>query len=188
MSFNKSFYKRIIFCAVAAILFSCNNSQQESKKSADTTAANKPAAAVDSSAIIDVNDTSDNATLYLTIVDTGQDYFALRTTMFEVNKKTHLKIDTMNRYYNTRKKEIVLSDTDEDEIYRGEYFPRRFPGENLSLEYYSVFDNHSTKKNIALVAGIYETQKSADSMLSKISKLAPHGFTLKAVVYTGCMH
>lgn len=188
MSFNKSFCKSVMICTSAAMLFSCNNSRQETKKTTDTIAVNKPVAAVDSSAIIDVNDTSDNATLYLTVADTGQDYFALRTTMFEINKRTRLKIDTMNRYYNTRKKEIVLSDTDEDEIYRGEYFPRRFPGENLSLEYYSVFDKHSTKKNIALVAGIYETQKSADSMLSKISQLAPHGFTLKAVVYTGCMH
>ena len=61
------------------------------------------------------------------VADTGKDYFKLRNQMFRLNQLLHISIDTMGRYYNKMKDEIVLRENDEDEIYRGEYFPRRFP-------------------------------------------------------------
>lgn len=82
----------------------------------------------------------------------------------------------------------MLSETDDDEMYRGTYFPRRFPGESLSLEYYNTYDDRSSKKNIALVAGMYVTRQGADSCLEVVKDLAPRAFVLKAVVYEGCIH
>jgi len=138
--------------------------------------------------VITGGDTSDYVILYLAIADTGKDYNSLRTEMFAINKALAIPIDTMGRYYNTKKKEIVLPDDDNDEMYRGQYFPRRFPSVSLSLEYYKTYDDISTSKNIALVAGMYEHKASADSALAAISSLGRHAFVLKAPVYAGCMH
>ncbi len=126
--------------------------------------------------------------LYITIADTGLSYYKLRAVMAKLNTNSHIRIDTMNRYYNAAKNEIVLRDDDEDEMYRGTYAPRRFPSESLSLEYAATYTRATAQKNIALVAGIYETKQSADSMLKVIKPFAGKAFVLKGEVYVGCMH
>ncbi|MBX2930638.1 MAG: hypothetical protein KF781_01685 [Chitinophagaceae bacterium] len=86
---------------------------------------------------------------------------------------------------------IALPDDDEDEIYAGDYFPRRFPSEtteNLSLEYLNFYQENARDKTIALVAGIYEKENSADSALIILKKVEQRGFKIKAKIYTGCMH
>ncbi len=126
--------------------------------------------------------------LYITVADTGQDYYLLRTLMFDIQKATTWPIDTLNRYYDRKKHKIVLSEVDDDEMYRGEYFPRRYPSGSQSLEYYSTYSDQSTLTNIALVAGIYETAETADSSLKAIKPYASKAFVRKANVYVGCMH
>lgn len=108
--------------------------------------------------------------------------------MFALQKKYGWVIDTMGRYYNATENKIVLSDTADDEIYRGEYFERRLPSQNMSLEYYSSYSDNYANKNIALVCGLYETKKSADSLLTILKPNAAGAFVLKARMYMGCEH
>ena len=94
----------------------------------------------------------------------------------------------MGRYYNKTKDLIVLPEDDEDEIYAGTYFPRRFPSENLSLEYLTFYQSQSREKTIALVTGIYETEISADSALTVLRMTESKVFKIKADIYVGCLH
>lgn len=131
---------------------------------------------------------SNYATYFILIADTGISYSALHHEMFSLNKGLHIPIDTMDRYYNETKDLIVLPDSSEDEIYAGDYFPRRFPSENLSLEYLNFYKKEAGNKTIALIVGIYESEKSADSALVLLRPAAPAAFTIKADIYIGCMH
>ena len=188
MQFNDLFRKMICTVACPALLLACNSGRTSGTRHNDSSLTTTPKA----DSIATLNDTAaesqDEATVYLAIADTGKDYAALDKTMYLLHKKLMLAIDTMGRYYNSTKNLIAVSDTDADELYRGEYFPRRFTAENLSLEYYKTYNAHSTEKNIALVSGIYETRERADSALELLKTEAPRAFVIQANVYVGCMH
>ncbi|MFC0515803.1 hypothetical protein ACFFGT_16395 [Mucilaginibacter angelicae] len=124
---------------------------------------------------------------YIVVADTGLNYYSLRDKMFELNRTTGIVIDTMERGYNKAKDLIALSDKDEDEIYAGAYYPRRFPSKTLSLEYLDTYQFNTSPKTIALITGIYENKASADSALQAIDKIKT-AFVFKGRVYVGCMH
>ncbi len=128
------------------------------------------------------------ATYYIVAADTGLDYYVLNREMFELHKRLKMDIDTLGRIYNPQKNLIALPENDEDEMYRGEYYPRRYPAEFLSLEYLSWYLEGEESKTIALVSGIYEEQESADRALTALKREAPSAFILRARVYIGCMH
>jgi hypothetical protein len=142
----------------------------------------------------DENDeTSDSAgqemaTYFVVIADTNLDYHLLHKEMFDLNRKFSIPIDTMGRSYNMIKDLIALPDNDEDEIYAGDYYPRRYPSENLSLEYLDFYQGPAGKKTIALVTGIYETEKGADSALTVLQQADKKAFRIKSKIYVGCMH
>lgn len=141
----------------------------------------------------DNRDTSDSAvqsmaTYYVVVADTSLDYNFLRKEMFDLNRQLKISIDTMGRFYNTAKNLIALPDNDDDEIYAGDYYPRRYPSEDLSLEYLAFYQSPAGKKTIALVTGIYETEKSADSALRIIQQTERKVFKIKSEIYIGCMH
>jgi len=127
------------------------------------------------------------ANYYVVVADTGIDYYFLREEMIALKNSAGMTIDTMGRYYNLKKQLIALPDDDPDEIYAGDYFPRRYPGINLSLEYLHSYKRDAKEKMIALVAGICENKTSADSVLKTISS-QNGAFAFKAKVYVGCMH
>lgn len=133
------------------------------------------------------NETADEyATFYVVIADTGQQYFKLKNKMIRLNQSLHISIDTMGRSYNKAKDLIALPDDDEDEIFAGDYFQRRALSDFLSLEYLLAYSADSGKKTIALVAGIYETKASADSVLKIIN--STNAFVIKSKIYQGCLH
>jgi len=181
----------IILLAIAVAAFvSCGSPHEDKTAIKDTAVAvAAPTANADTTLPSTADDDTLNyATYYLVIVDTGQNYYPLRDKMYALNHTLNWPIDTMGRYYNVKKNEIVLPDDDEDEIYRGEYFPRRSPSAFLSMEYYNVYSEHTTSSNIALVANICETKATADSSLAVFKPQCGHAFVLKARVYVGCMH
>lgn len=130
----------------------------------------------------------DYSTYFIVVADTANDYFVLHRKMFELNRQWQIPIDTMGRFFNVSKNLIALPDDDEDEIYAGDYFPRRFPSEHLSIEYMDFYRGHSGDKMMALISGIYESEKSADSALYVLRKSAPNAFKISSEVYIGCMH
>ncbi|MCW3121043.1 MAG: hypothetical protein JWQ38_535 [Flavipsychrobacter sp.] len=182
--FNSLFHT-IVAVMFIATLPSCNTQTGQSTAHTDTTMATTVPVADSTAAPAD---STDMAMLWFTIADTSNSYALLAAKMYALQKTLGWPIDTMGRYYNPKKDLIAVPDNDEDEMYRGEYYPRRYPSQNLSLEYYQTYMPNSTEKNIALVAGIYETQQSADSLLLLLKPAALHAFVVKANVFEGCMH
>ena len=180
MRFNK-FHIVLLSAAVFCLSVCVRQASAQSHKRSSTKAASKP----------HNNDTTqddDYEDMYVVIADTGQSYFKLREEMVGISKRLHYPIDTMNRYYNAKKNEIVLSESDEDELYRGEYFQRRYASESLSLEYYKSYNNKSSVKNIAIVSGIFSNRKKADSSLAVLRRSSARAFRIKSHIYMGCMH
>ena len=127
-------------------------------------------------------------TYYVVIADTGLHYDDLRQQMVGYQQTLSQQIDTMDRTYDKTKDLIALPAGHDDEIYAGEYYPRRFPSSTLSLEYLNFYQQKASEKSIALVTGIYERQESADSALSVLEKVNPAAFVIKSNIYIGCMH
>ncbi|MEZ4805298.1 MAG: hypothetical protein R2852_07405 [Bacteroidia bacterium] len=94
----------------------------------------------------------------------------------------------MGRFYNSKKDLITLPDDDEDEVYAGDYFPRRYPSGYMSLEYLDFYQRAAREKTIALVTGIFETAIEADSALSVLQSMEKKAFKIKSEMYMGCMH
>lgn len=129
---------------------------------------------------------SEYETYFVVIADTGNDYVALRKIMFELSDELHCEIDTMGRSFNQEKQLISLPEDDDDEMYAGDYFPRRFRSKTLSLEYLDLYVGD--KSAIALVTGIFIDEKAADSALVSTKILAPNAFKVRTEMFVGCMH
>ena len=137
--------------------------------------------------IIDATDYN-YATYFIVVADTSKNYSILYKKMFDLNRKLHIPIDTMGRFYNKTKNLIALPDNHEDKLYAGQYFLRRFPSETLSLEYLHYYQYQAGKKTIALLTGIYKLEKSADSALIVLYKTEKKVFKIKTRIYVGCIH
>ncbi|NHN25185.1 hypothetical protein FIA58_005785 [Flavobacterium jejuense] len=179
-----------ILCCVC--LFSCQKNKENQitlvtePVKTDTTTLIIEKEIIESQSPIDTTD-YEHTIFYVVIVDTSFNYQSLHKKMLDLSKKSNTPIDTMGRYYNASEDLIVLSD-DDDDLYAGDYFPRRFPSENLSLEYLTWYKNNAEEKTIALVAGIYESEIKADSAVSKLKKTNPQTFEIKTKMFVGCMH
>lgn len=127
---------------------------------------------------------------YLVISDTSKDYYIIKEKMFLLSKSLDFEIDTMGREFNVNKNLICLPDNDEDELYAGNYFPRRYPSETLSLEYLDYYLNEQNPLSglIALVVLITDEKENAELKLEQIKKYSETAFILNTKLYMGCMH
>ncbi|WP_207535643.1 hypothetical protein [Desertivirga arenae] len=130
----------------------------------------------------------DWAEYYVLMADTGQNYQPLQKAMKEVSHLTNIKIDTLNRSFRADKNLIALADDDEDEMYAGDYFPRRFQGNFLSIEYLSSYLDDAPEKTMVLIAGIYDNKASADSAFQVISSKGVKVQNRKTKMFIGCLH
>lgn len=125
---------------------------------------------------------------YVIISDTGSEYSALRNKMFELSKSAKMDIDTMDRGYNVKKGRLVLPDNHEDEMYAGEYFPRRYDSDFLSIEYLNFYTERAGENTMAVIAGIYEDKSLADSAYLSIRQIDNKALLMRSKMYIGCMH
>ncbi|SHJ98255.1 hypothetical protein [Pseudozobellia thermophila] len=127
---------------------------------------------------------------YVVVSDTSQNYFELRQKMFDLHEKLKIKIDTMGRGFNKEKNRICLPEDDEDEIYAGQYFIRRYPSETLSLEYLSYYTEgpKAGENTMALVTAITDDKEEADQKLLEVKKHSDKAFIVNSRIYMGCMH
>jgi hypothetical protein len=130
----------------------------------------------------------DYTNYWIVIADTGLKYDQLLKQMLVLNEKVKLPIDSMGRFYNRKKDLIALPDNDEDEMYAGEYYPRRFESDFLSIEYLNYYTSSSKEKVMSIVAGVFINESTADSVLTQIRNFKSSAFKLKANLYTGCIH
>jgi hypothetical protein len=134
------------------------------------------------------NDPDNYADYYIVIADTGRNYYSLRDKMFALNQATGTAIDTMDRFYNPKKDLIQLPDHyPDDDMFQGDYFPRRSPSQSLSLEYLDLYKDGAKAKTMALVSGIYENKTSADSALNALQS-SQTAFVVKSHMFIGCIH
>lgn len=187
--------KAFFICSLSAfMIWSCNspapgsekqNPQAEVKDSSGGTEYTHDH--LDKKDSIATNET-EIATLFLVIADTGNTYQLLLEKMVALKSEYGLTIDSMDRYYDRKKNKIILPANHEDEMYAGQYFPRRFPSEDLSIEYLKTYKAGAGENTMAIVAGIYEKEKMADNTLNKIKQSDKNAFKLKAEIYMGCAH
>lgn len=174
----------LIGLLTSLLLFTSCGSNDTAHKQAPTT----DSVITDSSANSADYSDSEYDTVYVVVLDTNQNYYILQEKMYPLAATLGLVIDTMNRYYDLEKDRIVLNENDEDEMYRGEYFPRRTESATISLEYYSLYDTAASEGNIALIAGLFYEQPGADSLLAIVRKVVPASFLKPARMYMGCIH
>jgi hypothetical protein len=151
-------------------------------------AAPAPLATVADTMVTEEAEDYEYATYYLVVADTGTSYYPLQQKMVRLSKALGIPVDTMGRHYDAGKDLIALPDNDEDEIYAGQYYPRREPSEYLSLEYLNYYQSAAPEKTIALVRGIYGSELAAKKALAALQPGAGTAFAVKARVYVGCMH
>ena len=183
--------KHIFTIAMAFLALSCG--REDAKEPALKATANPTPIPENTNAdtlndTLDEGDNSDYETMYIVVADTSASYYPLHKKMFALHTLLKQEIDTMGRYYDKKLDKIVLPEDDEDEMYAGDYFPRRYASSALSLEYLNMYSDTAPEKTIALVTGIYASEKSADSAVVILKQKAPKAFALKAEVYMGCMH
>ena len=135
-----------------------------------------------------LNNSTEDQPYFLVIIDTNTNYWKLNKKMYDLFSIVDLTIDTLGRFYNAEKNLISLPEDDEDEVYAGEYIPRRFESTYLSLEYLNFYNPNSNKETITLIGGMYEDKKSADSLLTIINTVKQEAFLMKVNLFVGCMH
>jgi len=126
--------------------------------------------------------------LFVTIADTGREYHPLDVRMYQLAEAFHAEVDTLGRYHDGARDSLILPFDNEDALYAGQYFPRRYAGGALSIEYLDRFDRSAAPRTYALVTGLWSTEHEADSALTMHRVSAPKAYKLKARVYQGCMH
>jgi hypothetical protein len=186
-------YKFLLFILVSFFI-SCGTETKNNESSVpqyevtDTSIVFQNTDSIPETKIVDDTTDYENATYYFVIADTNRNYSILCHKMFHLKKQCHMTIDSLGRLYLKKKDLIALPENDEDEMYAGQYFPRRYPSNFLSLEYLDFYAQKHSNKTIALMAGVFETKHSADSLLSIIKPIEKSSFILKAKIYIGCMH
>lgn len=131
---------------------------------------------------------SEETDFFVVICDTGTDYYLLRNQMLRMSQIIKSPIDSLDRYYDTDKKELILPEKYEDEMYAGQYYPRRFEGDFMSIEYLNQFNDKSNPKTLAIVAGIYANKSEADNRKMLLNQNGFIAHSSKCKLYTGCMH
>src|SRR5579872_4440912 len=102
MSFNSFLSKAAVVLIGTSAVLSCNNNSGGNKPVNDTTKTNAIPVAADLSKIPTMPPDIDKdqfAIEYLTIADTGKNYYKLDAEMFDLQKKYGWVIDTMERYF-----------------------------------------------------------------------------------------
>lgn len=125
---------------------------------------------------------------FVVIGDTSQSYYTLLKQLTLTSRKSGIGIDSLGRFYNQEKGVLQLPDNDLDEIYAGEYYPRRMPGDFLSVEYANFYLDSVGDKLMATVAGIYEKKVDAEKRLAEIRRYNKRACLVESSLYMGCMH
>ncbi|WP_276498833.1 hypothetical protein [Pontibacter litorisediminis] len=129
-------------------------------------------------------------TYYIIVSGEGYDYDALAERASGVADFLQVSFDQQGRIYEKGKGIIVPYD-DEDEMYRGLYYPRRFEGSEVSIErcdYYASEDAVPDTTKMMVVAGMFEAPEKAKAVLQKLKPHLPETKLIERDVYVGCLH
>lgn len=127
---------------------------------------------------------------YVVQVAEGSDYDSLLQIAQQSAGILGSRFDMLDRVYEPGRG-IIVSDASDDELYRGEYYPRRpFEDQNfVSIEMASAFGyNQADKLKMIVLANICTSKSRADSMVTILKKDFVHAKSLKQEFFMGCMH
>jgi len=82
---------------------------------------------------------------------------------------------------------IYFTDELDDELYAGEYFPRRYFTDYISLENSSYYQGF-TPDYIIVIAGIFTDKSDAFEALDEIKKSYSEAYIKGSMLWMGCIH
>lgn len=127
---------------------------------------------------------------YVVLVAEGTNYDSLQQISQESARKLGSRFDMLDRIYKLYKG-IIVPESSEDEIYKGDYYPRRpFEDQNfVSIEMATAFvNNEQDSSKMIVLANICKTKHQADSIVEVLKKDFANAKSLKSELYMGCMH
>lgn len=125
---------------------------------------------------------------HVIIVSIGNNYDSLATIGKKVAKELNVEYKTLDRIYDN-KRGIILPDTSPDEIFAGEYYPRRYEGSFVSVEHRGPYDDKATSDmEMVVIAGIFEQKNDAQQLFKKVKKVYPAAKLVSTKLFIGCLH
>jgi hypothetical protein len=138
---------------------------------------------------------------YVVNVVEGYNYDSLRQIAKEVSRFITYRYDSLDRYYNYKRKKIVYPDNYEDEIYAGDYLFRRYSDSIVSLEMRNAYADTATEKNEAaherfyadstklfVFADMFASKAEAEQLAARLKQKFKHTTLIPANIFMGCMH
>jgi hypothetical protein len=129
-------------------------------------------------------------TFYIIQVARGHNFDSLKAISSNAVAILGSRFSMLDRKYKPGKGIIVPENAD-DEMYAGEYYPRR-PSEEqnfVSIEMANEFLNENKHSSeMVSIAGIYSLKSQADSVTNLLKEKIPTVKTVKQELYMGCMH
>jgi hypothetical protein len=142
---------------------------------------------------------------YIVTVAEGTDFPALEKIAKQSAAKLNCKYDNLEREYRLGKG-IVDPDSSEDEMYAGEYYPRRpfsyslvgdsaalnkpeFVSIEMKYAFNGIGNTVSTEDpRMVIVAGIFDSLSTANKVASILQPSFPSTRIVEDSLYFGCMH
>lgn len=127
---------------------------------------------------------------YIVVSGEGYDYDSLVARAGEVAQWLQVPFDQQGRVYEPGKGIIVPYDA-EDELYRGDYYPRRFESSEVSIEMYDYLaleEEAGDSSRMTVVAGMFATAEKAETVLRKLKPLMPEAKLIRRELFVGCLH
>jgi hypothetical protein len=133
---------------------------------------------------------TESATYYIVEVATGHDFDSLKRISASAVSILGSRFEMLDRIYKSGKG-IIVPESSNDELYSGEYYPRRpFEDQNfVSIEMSFGFStNEDDTLKMVSIAGIYSLKSQADSVVLLLQGKIPTTKAIKRDLYLGCMH
>lgn len=191
--------KTFLLLSLALALLACNNSVDSSNTltKADSIIVKPNDSLVEDEYELD----PEYEVNYIVALTEGYNYDSLHRVALDAAELLDIKFDSLDRYYNTKRKKIILPENYEDDMWAGEYYFRRSADAFVSIEMKYMYADTLTEKNedalqkftadslkMFVFAGMSPNKATADS-LARLLK--PHYGKLQVFpsnIFMGCMH
>ena len=187
--------RNLYLTAIALLLLQCTSSPKNQKNegvNSKNRSELKDTSNENGAEAVPVNNEvhEDYETVFIVVLDTSDQFKKMYELAMSTSKKFSIPFDTFQKTYFPETNIWGGSLWSEDEIYRGEYFPRRNGSEKdmLSLEYQRWYDKSSRDKNLMLVTNIFNFSLDAEENIARWRPYFPKAFILQREIYMGCMH
>ena len=137
---------------------------------------------------IEITDDMFMSDQYILILKATNDYEKAVRLAQEASTLLDLEYDNEDIKY-SKEKGIYFSEDINDPTYAGEYYPRRYAGEYISLENAAAYAGFAEQGTIIVVSGIYSKEEEALEALNKTrARYHEDAYVKKVNMWMGCIH